>query len=146
MRPHFPSFFGNGPLGALREQMDELLQRFSFDWEGGEMNLGSPSVDVSETDGEIQIKMDVPGMKPEELDIQVSGDHVTISGEHTEESEEKGRRFHRVERRSGSFQRTIRMPCAVNEQDVDAEYQDGVLTVTLAKAQEAKTHKIPIKG
>ena len=71
---------------------------------------------------------------------------VRISGEHKEEEEEKGRKYHCVERRSGAFERAVRMPCAVNEEKVNAEYHDGVLTVTLTKSEEAKTHRIPVKG
>ncbi len=85
-------------------------------------------------------------MKPEDIDIEVSGDLIRVSGEHVEEKEEKGRRFHRVERQSGAFERSVRLPSPVNEKDVDAEYKDGVLTVTMKKSEEAKTHKITVKG
>ena len=135
-------------MASLREEMDDLLNRFSLSWDGGrEMSLtNAPSLDISETDKDIQLKIDVPGMKPNELEIEVSGDVVRITGEHKEEKEEKGRKFHRVERRVGSFERTVCLPCAVKEEKVNAEYHDGVLTVTLPKLEAAKTHKIPIKA
>ena len=141
-------WFSRGPMSALRDEMDDLFSRFSFDLEGngGGPSLMSPSVDLSETDDQIEVKMDAPGMKAEELDIEVTGDLLRISGEHKEEKEEHGRKYHRVERRSGSFERAIRLPSAVNDQNVDAEYKDGVLTVTLAKSEEGKTKKIPVKG
>jgi HSP20 family protein len=90
--------------------------------------------------------VDVPGMKPEEIDIEVIGKTVRIRGEHKEEKEEKGRTFHRIERRSGSVFRSVVLPCAVKEDRVAAEYKDGVLKVTLPKSEEAKSHKIKIKA
>ena len=146
-RPKFASFFGGSPLTSLRQEMDSLLNRFSVDWDGGEECFGRiPTLDISETEDEIRLELDVPGMKPEELSIEVTGDIVRISGERSEEREEKGRKYHRVERRSGAFERTVRMPCGVDEDHVNAEYHDGVLTVTLEKSEEARTRKIPVKG
>ena len=141
-------WFSRGPMSAFRDEIDDLFSRFSLNLEGneGEPLLLSPSVDLSETDDQIEVKMDVPGMKAEELDIEVTGDVLHVSGEHKEEKEEHGRKYHRVERRSGAFERTVRLPSDVNDQDVDAEYKDGVLTVTLAKSEESKTRKIPVKG
>jgi len=140
-------WLSNGPIASLRDEMDDLFSRFSFGLdENGVPSLLSPSLDLSETDSQIEVKMDAPGMKAEDLDIEVTGDLLRISGEHKEEKEEHGRKFHRMERRSGSFERTVRLPCDVSDQDVDAAYQDGVLTVTLAKSEEAKTRKIPVKG
>ena len=105
-----------------------------------------PSLDVSETDAEIQIKLDAPGMQPDELDIEITGDLVQISGQHEEKKEESGRKYHRIERRTGAFERAVRLPCTVDEKNVDAQYKNGVLTLTLAKTEAAKTHKIPVKG
>jgi len=137
-------------MGALRDEMDDVFRRFwpdmEWDGNGGLAQLSAPALDISETESQIEVKMDVPGMKPEELNIEVTGDLLRISGEHKEEKEEKNRQYHRVERRSGSFERSVRMPCAVKDKEVDAQYRDGVLTVTLAKTEEAKTHKIPVKG
>jgi HSP20 family protein len=89
--------------------------------------------------------MDLPGIKPEEIDIQLSNNVLTISGQREESKQEKGETFHRVERRSGSFSRSVTLPCAVAEDRVDARYTDGVLSVTLPKTDEAKSRKIKIK-
>ncbi|MEZ6129371.1 MAG: Hsp20/alpha crystallin family protein [Planctomycetaceae bacterium] len=142
------SFFGDGPLGLLRDEIDDLFIRFASDaGNGGVLAAASwPSLDVSETDTEIQIKLDAPGMKPDELDIEITGDLVQISGQHEEQKEESGRKYHRVERRTGSFERAVRLPCTVDEKNVDAQYKEGVLTMTLAKTEEAKAHKIRVKG
>jgi HSP20 family protein len=142
-------FFGAGPLGSLQEEMGDLFSRF---WSDAESNGGAliaaswPSMDISETDTEVQIKLDAPGMKAEELDIEITGDLVRISGEHEETQDDSGRKFHRIERRRGAFERAVRLPCTVDEKKVDAQCRDGVLTVTLAKTEDTKTHKIQVKG
>lgn len=134
------------PLRSLREEMQELMENV-FGGEGdGWLMAGAPSVDLSETDNSVEVKIDLPGIKASEIDIQVNGNLLTISGERKEEKEEKGKTFHRVERRFGSFSRSVTLPCAVQEAEAAAECRDGVLTVTLPKAEEAKTHKIKVKG
>jgi HSP20 family protein len=126
--------------------MEDLVSRFWGDgeeaWPTGRL---IPSVDLSETPKALEVRVDLPGVKPKEIDIQVSGNLLTISGEKKEEKEEKGKTFHRIERYSGSFSRTMALPCAVNEDEVAAEYHDGVLTITLPKTEEAKTRKITVK-
>ena len=104
-----------------------------------------PSLDVSETPSTVGVRMDVPGMNSEEIDIRLANGVLTISGERKEEMEEKGRTFHRVERSYGSFSRSITLPAAVAEDKVEAQYNDGVLTVTLQKTEEAKARKIEVK-
>ena len=142
-------WFGRDPLRALQAEMDDMLSRFSERW-GGEGTVAeakrTPALDLSETDNEVQITMDVPGMKPEEIDIEVVGNTIRVRGEHKEEKEEKGRTFHRVERRTGSFVRSVDLPCAVKDDKVAAEYKEGVLKLTLPKCEEAKTRKIKVKA
>jgi HSP20 family protein len=89
--------------------------------------------------------MDIPGMETKDIDIQVNGNLLTISGERKEEREEKGTTFHRVERRVGSFSRTVTLPCPVKEDAVDAQYKNGTLTVKLPKTEETKSKKITVK-
>jgi len=139
------SRLGRDPFRALQDEMDQMLSRFSESWngEGAAEGEAVPSLDLSETDGEVQLTVDVPGMKPEEIDIEVTGQTVRIRGEH---KEEKGRTFHWIERRSGSFFRSVDLPCAVNDDKVVAEYKDGVLKVTLPKSEEAKSHKVKVKA
>jgi HSP20 family protein len=131
----------------LREEVGDLVSNF-FGEAGDGWPLGRmmPSLDLSETDAGIDVRMDVPGIKPDDIDIQLSGNLLTISGHRKEEKEEKGRTFHRVERRSGSFSRTLTLPCAVKEDKVDAQYHDGVLTINMQKTEEAKSRKIKIKA
>lgn len=106
----------------------------------------APALDLTEVDGGYQIKMDVPGMKAEDINIDINGDLVTVTGERKEEKEEKGEKFHRVERQFGAFSRTVRLPFAVKEDKVDAQLKEGVLTLKLPKTDEAKSHRIKIKA
>lgn len=141
------SWFGRDPFPEMQADMDSMLSLLSGRWNGMAPVEGfSPSLNLSETNSEVRITMDVPGMKPEEIDVEVTGDRVRIRGEHKEEKEEKGRTFHRIERRTGSFSRFVELPSAVNEEKIAAEYRDGVLTLILPKAEEAKTHRVTVKA
>lgn len=134
------------PLVALREEMDDLLSRFfggsEEGWFGDRM---VPLADLSETDTCIEVSIDAPGIKPDEIDIRLTGNTLNIRGERKEVQEEKDRTFHRVECRRGAFARSIALPCPVVEDEVAAEYKDGVLTITLPKCEEAKSRKIEVK-
>jgi HSP20 family protein len=101
---------------------------------------------MAETDTAIEARMDVPGVTAKDIDIQISGNALTVRGERKEEKEEKGKTFHRIERRYGSFSRSVTLPCAVAESEVAAEYRDGVLTVKLPKTEESKAHKVKVNG
>jgi HSP20 family protein len=141
------SFFEGDPLRSLQEEMDSLLSRFSQDWGGDWLPRGyAPSLDLSESDEAVQVRMDVPGIAPKDIDIEIVGNTLRVKGERREEKEEKGKTFHRVERRSGEFARMVTLPCAVQEAKVQADYKDGVLTVTLPKSEQAKPHKIKVNG
>ena len=134
------------PFRTLREEMQDLAGRFWGEEGDGWLLGGAPSIDLSETDTSVQAALDLPGVKANEIDIQVNGNILTVSGERKEEKEEKGRTYHRLERRVGSFSRSITLPCAVQEGEAAAEYRDGVLTITLPKSEECKSHKIKVKG
>jgi HSP20 family protein len=138
---------GRNPLAALRQEMDDLVARFwdgeQEGWFGGPM---VPTADLVECDNAFEIRMDIPGFEAKNIDVQVHGNAVTLSGQRKDEKEEKGKTYHCMERRSGSFSRTMTLPCNVNEDEVAAEYTQGVLTVKLPKCEEAQTKKIAVKG
>jgi HSP20 family protein len=90
--------------------------------------------------------MDIPGVKTKDIDIQLNGNLLTVTARREEEREEKGRKFHRVERHSGQFSRSLTLPAPVVESEVAAEYRDGVLSITLPKTDDSKAHKIKVKG
>jgi HSP20 family protein len=104
-------------------------------------------MDVSETDQAVTVKMDLPGVAAKDIDISVENNLLIIRGERREEKEEtdNAKQFHRIERRFGSFSRSLPLPCAVNEGEAAAEFKEGVLTVTLPKTESAKPRKISVK-
>ena len=132
---------------SLREEMDDVFGRFTAEI-NGEWPAGAivPSMDLSETDANVQVRMDLPGVKPDDIDIEIVGDQLRIRGERKEEKEEKSKTYHRIERRAGSFYRAATLPCAVQEAKAEAEYTDGVLTVTLPKSEETKPRHVKIKA
>lgn len=101
-----------------------------------------PSVDVSETKGELVVKAELPGMDPKNMDISLHEGVLTIKGEKKQEKEEG---YHLVERSYGSFTRSIRLPKEVQSEKINAPYKDGVLRITLPKTEEAKKKEINIK-
>ncbi len=136
------------PWTAMRQEMNELISNFWGSNGSGSALVASfaPALDVAEKDNSFELHMDIPGMEAKDLDIQVQGNTVTVSGNRKEEKEEKGKTFHRVERRSGSFSRTISLPCDVTAKEVAAEYTNGVLNVVLPKCEKARPNKITVKG
>ena len=139
----------------LRSQMNRLFddffeQPFGLSPIFGEstmMGNFSPRLDVSETDKEISIKAELPGLEPEGINISLDRGILTISGEKSAENEEKGERFYRVERSYGSFHRSIQLPKEVNEDKIEATYKRGVLKIKLpkTKAAQEETKRITIK-
>ena len=104
-----------------------------------------PSVDVSETEGEYQIKAEIPDVKKENVKVTLEDGVLTIQGERKQEQEEKGKKYHRVERSYGSFARSFTLPDLVDEEKVKAEFKDGVLNLLLPKSENAKPKAIEVK-
>ena len=132
---------------SLRHAMDRGLFQFYGPtvWRNGETALTFP-VDLSETDGHVVVKAALPGIQPEDVDISVSDGVLTIKGETKSEEKSDGENYHRREIRYGAFSRSIALPAEVNDAKAEAEFQDGVLTVTLPKAEEARPKQIMIKA
>ena len=104
-----------------------------------------PTVDISETDGEYLIKAELPEVKKDDVKVTVENGVLTIQGERRQEKEEKGRKYHRVERSYGSFVRSFTLPESVDEGAVKAEYKDGVLNLHLPKSEKVKPKAIEVK-
>jgi HSP20 family protein len=137
------------PFSLFREEMNRLFDNFfrGFDIEAFEPRISfSPKIDVSETDKEITVTAELPGMEEKDIDVSLEKDRITIKGEKKEEKEEKGKDFYRSERSFGSFVRTIPLPKEIDTDKVDAQFKKGVLTITLPKTPEAikEVKKIPI--
>ena len=104
-----------------------------------------PPFDISETEGEIIVKAELPGMKVEDIDITLTDGLLTIKGERKMEKEDKRENYHRIERQFGSFSRSLNLGINVKADGIDAGYKDGILTVTLPKAEEDRPKKIEVK-
>ncbi len=131
---------------SLRNEIDRLFdQTLSLDWPMESRLFGELAIDLSETADNYVVKASIPGIEPKDLDITVTDNVLTIKGEFKEEKEEEGKQWHIRERRTGSFSRSVRFPVAVKGNDVVAEYHNGVLTLTVPKAEEVKPKRIAVK-
>jgi HSP20 family protein len=150
------------PLATLREEIDNIFDRFSEDWPSLPSLFGkrwtypianlerrfklptleiTPRVDVSETDNAYEIAVELPGMTEKDIELTLSDDSLTLTGEKKIEREEKKKNYHVSERSYGSFQRTFRVPSGVDNSKVDAAYSKGVLKISLPKTEAAKESK-----
>jgi HSP20 family protein len=140
-----------GDIVSLREAMNNLLEESFVRPRTGLPGPGMASslaLDVKETPDQFVITASVPGVPQNDIDISVLGDTLRIRGERKEETEESGEggRWLLRERRFGAFERTVSLPSVVNAEQASASFKDGVLTITLPKAEIAKPKSIPVKG
>jgi HSP20 family protein len=103
-----------------------------------------PPVDVYEDEHNLVLKLEIPGVSEEDLNVSLENNTLTVTGERKFEKEEKEENFHRIERRYGSFTRTFRLPSTVDPEKVEAGYDKGILKLTLAKRAEAKPKQIKV--
>ena len=136
MDKYFENFFRN-PFSMLSTPMMQSVMPKAVDI--------TPSVDIFEEGDEVVVKADIPGVKKDDLDVTITENSLTISGEKKQEQEVKEKDYHRVERSYGSFSRSFRLPENVNGSKAKAEFKDGVLEVRLPKTEETKQKKIEIK-
>ena len=130
-------------------QLQSTLNRVFQGYNRGDDELTTttsfvPAVDIYEDEHNITLKMEVPGVKQEDLDIRVENNTLTVRGERKFEKEEKEENFHRVERRYGSFSRSFTLPNSVDTESINADYEQGVLVLKLAKRAEAKPKQIKV--
>ena len=136
-------------LMSLREAMDRLFEdSFVSPRAGRLVPFAGPGIDldVYETKDDVVVKASIPGVKPEDIDINVVGDTVTIKGQAQEESEVEESNYIYRERRSGTFQRSFTLPISVQADKAEASFENGVLRLTLPKAEEVKPKKITVKA
>ena len=135
-------------LEDMSERLNRVLSRPSLRNSGKE-NLTvadwMPTVDISETEAEYLIKAELPEVRKEDVKVTVENGVLTLQGERRQEKEEKGKKFHRVERSYGSFVRSFSLPESVEEGAVKAEYKDGVLNLHLPKSEKVKPKAIDVK-
>jgi HSP20 family protein len=145
------------PFRELRSLQDEMNRLFSSSFsrgsgasggEGDQIMRGAwnPSVDIFENQNQIVLEAELPGMKPEEVEISIENNVLTLHGERKFEKKDENDNFHRVERSYGSFTRSFTLPPTVSSENAQAEFENGVLRLTLAKREEAKPRRIEIKS
>jgi HSP20 family protein len=137
-------------LMVAQNRINRMLDSF-FDnrpsvWQDELATTWAPEVDIEETKDAIILRADVPGVKKSDLHISVENNQLTFRGERKAETESKGRNFHRVERTYGTFQRSFMLPATVLSDRVEATYKEGVLEVTVPKAEEVKPREIEIRS
>jgi HSP20 family protein len=132
----------------LRQTMDRMFED-TFLWPARsqyEMSGGNLPLDIYQTKNDVVVKAALPGLKPEEVDISLSGETLTIKGEHREEKEIKEAEYIRREHRYGSFSRTVTVPVAIQSDKAQATFENGILTLTLPKAEAVKPKQIKVKA
>jgi len=137
------------PWRELEEMSSRLSRIFDDQWTGGTGRNGGtwfPPVNVEETQEELVLTAELPGMNEDDIGLELENNILTISGEKKEEREEReDRRFHLWERRYGTFQRSFTLPRTVSAEEIEARFKDGILFVHMPKMEEAKGRKISIR-
>lgn len=133
---------------TLREAMDRLFDdaftrplSIRDGW-----SMATPAIDMYQTANDIVVKASIPGMKAEDVQINITGDVLTLKGEVKQEEERKDKAWHIREQRFGSFERSVALPTAVKTDEAEAVFENGILTITLPKADEVKPRTINIKA
>jgi len=137
-------------MASLRREMDRLFGEYfgrvrGTEEEGLVTGTWAPAVDIYETDDKVVLKAELPGLKKEDIDIQIRDNTLTLKGEKKFEKEVKEENYHRVERAYGSFQRSFTLPSTIKQEGIEASFKDGVLEISLPKVEEAKPKQIKIQ-
>ena len=137
-------------LLTLRDEMDRLFDAFVREpmgslewpsWRGGEF---APAIDIGETETEVVVHAELPGLAPEDLDVTLAGNQLTLAGEKKEVSEQRAEGSYQTEIRFGKFRRTVQLPQEVDPEQVESAYSDGVLTLRLKKASPTPPKRIEV--
>jgi HSP20 family protein len=147
IRYQYPQLKTWSPLDRLASLRDEMDRLFDFTWptrDSGLFSGWSPAIDVHDEKDNLVVQVEVPGMKKDEIEISLHDGVLTVSGERKSEREHKEGQTCRSERFFGKFQRSVTLPAQVDAEKVRAAYQDGILSVTLPKAEAAKPKQIAV--
>jgi len=135
-------------LFGIQREMNKMFDNFfrgDVREEDSALMAWTPAVDITEQDDAYTVKVELPGVSKEEVKITIESNILTIRGEKKQENDVKKENYHRVERSYGSFQRSFTLPTVVKNDKIDAVYKDGILTISLPKAEEAKPKQIEVK-
>ncbi|MDY6822056.1 MAG: Hsp20/alpha crystallin family protein [Deferribacterota bacterium] len=139
---------GLTPFSGLFDIQDEMNRLFDDFFGTSELPSGIdfvPSLDISETKNDIKVRADLPGLTEKDIEVNISGDILTIKGSKEEEKEEKDENYYRKERAYGNFVRQIQIPKKIKADQVKAKFKNGVLTITMPKAEEAVEKGVKIE-
>jgi HSP20 family protein len=135
-------------VAVLQNRLNSIFNDFARP-EGAQETLAAgnfmPAVDIYEDEQKLVLKLEVPGIKQEDLDVRVENQTLSVRGERKFESEEKEENFHRIERRFGTFARTFTLPVSIDTASIGAKYENGVLAIQLAKKEAAKPKQVKIE-
>lgn len=135
------------PISSMRMDWDRLFDRFLDDaWAPLAATSHGLPLDMSETDDEIRVRAEVPGIEPENLDISLAGDVLTLSAQKMDEEESESGTRRYSERHFGSCRRAVQLPCPVDPDRVSADHENGVVTITLQKAETVRPKRIAVKS
>lgn len=136
-------------MNVLQERMNRLFEDVNRGWRSDEpasTTTWSSAVDIFETESEIVVKAELPGVDKNSISLNLERNVLTLRGERRFEKETKEENYHRIERSYGSFSRSFSIPATVEEDKIRAEYKDGVLKISLPKREQVKPKQIPIGG
>lgn len=136
--------FASRPFSMLQREIDRLFDDFGRSFDGARP-LAFPKIDVGESDGEIEITAELPGLEQKDIDVSVSDNVLTVSGEKRTETERKDKTYSVTERTYGGFSRSVQLPAGVDAAQIKATVDKGVLKVVVPKPAEAKAAKIEVK-
>jgi HSP20 family protein len=136
-------------MNVLQDRMNRLFEDAGHGWRGSEPSATtawSPAVDIFETEGEIVVKAELPGMERKDITLSLEKNVLTLKGERRFDKETKEENYHRVERAYGGFSRSFSIPATVDDEKIRADYKDGVLKIILPKKEQLKPKQIQIAG
>ena len=135
-----------GELERMRREMDRIWERFTRESPTSTFEQDCrPSLDLLETEKSLVAEVEVPGINPNDIDISVTPELLTITGEKKQKTGEQEKNYHVMERPHGRFSRSIPLPTAVNPDQVEAHYKDGILRITMGKSGAARSKRIEVK-
>ncbi|MBI5476032.1 MAG: Hsp20/alpha crystallin family protein [Ignavibacteriales bacterium] len=133
-------------FGNMHRELDKIFEQFRSDVQNEDVSKTlMPVVDIVERENEFSIKVEIPGVDKKDVKITIQNDVLTIRGEKKQEEEKKGENYYRTERSYGTFQRSFTLPSSVANEKIDASYDNGILTLTIPKLEEAKPKEIEVK-
>jgi HSP20 family protein len=133
-------------ITRYNRELDSLWDRLAGGFPFESAGQWLPSIDVAQSDGEITVRAELPGLEAQDIDLDISGDILSIRGEKKGKEELKEENYYTRESYYGSFQRSIRLPAEVQSDKVEANFKNGILDIRLPKSEKSKSQKIQIKG